>query len=117
MDEYPLSTLPKLDELEHDLVFTNLEKNSINIWIFFPDTGLIDVIRMTPTQTNNYEGICTTATENSRLIFDYLVINKVVKVFKTVQSSFPKLLSKHSSIEQYSIHHVKLTKSSLLQLL
>lgn len=117
MDQRFLSTLPKLDELEHDLVFTNLEKNSINIWVFSPGTGLIDVIRMTPTQTNNYEGICTTATENSRLIFDYLVINKVVKVFKTVQSSFPKLLAEHSNIERYSIHHIKLTKSSLLRLL
>lgn len=111
MDQHPLSTLPKLDELEHDLVFPNMGGNPISIWIFFPGKQLVNVIRMTPTQTNKYEGICTIKTEQTRLIFDYLVINKVVKVFKTIQSSSP-ILGK-----QYSIHHVELTKSSLLQLL
>ena len=107
MDECPL---PKLDQLRHELIFGDHNRQILKIWIFFPNR-LVDVVIMNRTKTNNYAGICSTATEHNRLIFDYLVINKIVQSYKITPSSFPNLG------EQYSIHHVKLTKASLLQLL
>lgn len=107
MDKY---FLPKLDQLRHDLIFGDHNRQILKIWIFFP-SGLVDAIIMTRTKGNNFKGICTTSTKQNKLIFDYLIINKVFEIYKTVQSNFPNLG------KQYNIHHVKLTKSSLLQLL